>query len=287
MSKIELNHVSFEYIDKKNQVFGALEDVSSTIEDGQFVSIIGASGCGKSTILSILAGLNRPKSGEVLINGEKIKGTGKDRSVVFQHYSLFPWMTIEKNLIFGIKQNIKNLSKKELQERASFYLEKVGLKGVEHKYPSELSGGMRQRAAIARTLAMDTDILLMDEPFGAIDARNRVLLQDLLLDILKDTKKTIVFVTHDVDEALYLSDRVLFMKNKRIEKDIKLLFERPRSREERLGSLEYRRIRKDIVSLYYDYDRKEENVVYVEEDSYSSASPSVSGSEPYYCTALS
>ena len=274
MSKIELNHVSFEYIDKKNQVFGALEDVSSTIEDGQFVSIIGASGCGKSTILSILAGLNRPKSGEVLINGEKIKGTGKDRSVVFQHYSLFPW-------------NIKNLSKKELQERASFYLEKVGLKGVEHKYPSELSGGMRQRAAIARTLAMDTDILLMDEPFGAIDARNRVLLQDLLLDILKDTKKTIVFVTHDVDEALYLSDRVLFMKNKRIEKDIKLLFERPRSREELLGSLEYRRIRKDIVSLYYDYDRKEENVVYVEEDSYSSASPSVSGSEPYYCTALS
>lgn len=146
-------------------------------------------------------------------------------------------MTIEKNLIFGIKQNIKNLSKKELQERASFYLEKVGLKGVEHKYPSELSGGMRQRAAIARTLAMDTDILLMDEPFGAIDARNRVLLQDLLLDILKDTKKTIVFVTHDVDEALYLSDRVLFMKNKRIEKDIKLLFERPRSREELLGSL--------------------------------------------------
>lgn len=196
-------------------------------------------------------------------------------------------MTIEKNLIFGIKQNIKNLSKKELQERASFYLEKVGLKGVEHKYPSELSGGMRQRAAIARTLAMDTDILLMDEPFGAIDARNRVLLQDLLLDILKDTKKTIVFVTHDVDEALYLSDRVLFMKNKRIEKDIKLLFERPRSREELLGSLEYRRIRKDIVSLYYDYDRKEENVVYVEEDSYSSASPSVSGSEHYYCTALS
>ena len=287
MSKIELNHVSFEYIDKKNQIFGALEDVSSTIEDGQFVSIIGASGCGKSTILSILAGLNRPKSGEVLINGEKIKGTGKDRSVVFQHYSLFPWMTIEKNLIFGIKQNIKNLSKKELQERASFYLEKVGLKGVEHKYPSELSGGMRQRAAIARTLAMDTDILLMDEPFGAIDARNRVLLPDLLLDILKDTKKTIVFVTHDVDEALYLSDRVLFMKNKRIEKDIKLLFERPRSREELLGSLEYRRIRKDIVSLYYDYDRKEENVVYVEEDSYSSASPSVSGSEPYYCTALS
>lgn len=287
MSKIELNHVSFEYIDKKNQVFGALEDVSSTIEDGQFVSIIGASGCGKSTILSILAGLNRPKSGEVLINGEKIKGTGKDRSVVFQHYSLFPWMTIEKNLIFGIKQNIKNLTRKELQERASFYLEKVGLKGVEHKYPSELSGGMRQRAAIARTLAMDTDILLMDEPFGAIDARNRVLLQDLLLDILKDTKKTIVFVTHDVDEALYLSDRVLFMKNKRIEKDIKLLFERSRSREELLGSLEYRRIRKDIVSLYYDYDRKEENVVYVEEDSYSSASPSVSGSEPYYCTALS
>ena len=162
MSKIELNHVSFEYIDKKNQVFGALEDVSSTIEDGQFVSIIGASGCGKSTILSILAGLNRPKSGEVLINGEKVKGTGKDRSVVFQHYSLFPWMTIEKNLIFGIKQNIKNLSKKELQERASFYLEKVGLKGVEHKYPSELSGGMRQRVMIAIALACEPKLLIAD-----------------------------------------------------------------------------------------------------------------------------
>ncbi len=287
MSKIELNHVSFEYIDKKNQAFGALEDVSSKILDGQFVSIIGASGCGKSTVLSLLAGLNQPKSGEVLIDGKKVKGTGKDRSVVFQHYSLFPWMTIEKNLTFGIKQNIKNLSRKELRERASFYLEKVGLKGVEHKYPAELSGGMQQRAAIARTLAMDTDILLMDEPFGAIDARNRVILQDLLLDILKDTKKTIVFVTHDVDEALYLSDRVLFMKNKRIEKDIVLPFERFRDREELTGSFEYRRIHKEIVSLYYDQDRKEEKVVHAEETSYSSASPSVSGANFYYRTALS
>lgn len=170
-------------------------------------------------------------------------------------------MTVKKNIEFGIKQNFPNISKKDNSDKAQKYLEKVGLKGFEHKFPHQLSGGMQQRAAIARTLAMETEILLMDEPFGAIDAKNRVILQDLLLDILDKTqeKKTIIFVTHDVDEAILMSDRILFMNEKKIEKEIRVPFSRPRNRERLNSDQEYQHLRRKIVDLFY-YDEEEETV---------------------------
>ncbi len=257
MAKIDFNKISLDYTDSDGQLFNALDEISFEVNEGEFVSIIGSSGCGKSTALSVLAGLNSPKSGEYTIDGNKVTGTGRDRGVVFQHYSLFPWMTVRKNIEFGIKQNFPSLNKKELESKAYEYLAKVGLKGFENKFPSQLSGGMQQRAAIARTLAMETDILLMDEPFGAIDAKNRVILQDLLVEILENTtpKKTIIFVTHDVDEAIYLSDRILFMKNKKIEKSIDVPFDRPRKREVLSSSSRYREFRQKIVDLFY-YDNE-------------------------------
>lgn len=252
MSKIELKDITLDYTDQGN-VYHALDGVTFSVEEGEFVSLIGSSGCGKSTTLSILAGLNNPKNGSFLIDGQETRGTGKDRGVVFQHYSLFPWMSVRKNIEFGIKQNFPRLSKKELTAKATEYLEKVGLKGFENKYPYQLSGGMQQRAAIARTLAMETDILLMDEPFGAIDAKNRVLLQDLLLQILDATekKKTIVFVTHDVDEAILMSDRILFMEDKKIAHEVKVPFARPRNREKLTSDEVYLSLRRKVVDLFY------------------------------------
>lgn len=260
MSKIDFNNISLDYRDGSGQIFTALDGVSFSVEEGEFVSIIGSSGCGKSTILSVLAGLNEPKEGSFEIDGVETRGTGKNRGVVFQHYSLFPWMTMKKNLEFGIKQNFPKLSKKELSDKAREYLIKVGLKGFETKYPSQLSGGMQQRAAIARTLAMESDILLMDEPFGAIDAKNRVILQDLLLDILDHTvpKKTVIFVTHDVDEAILMSNRILFMRNKKIEKEINVPFERPRNREHLMMTGNYQMLRRKIVDLFYYDEQMEE-----------------------------
>lgn len=260
MGKIDLENISLDYIDNGN-VYTALDGVTFSVEEGEFVSIIGSSGCGKSTILSVLTGLNDPKSGSFRIDGMETRGTGKNRGVVFQHYSLFPWMTVKRNVEFGIKQNFPKLSRKELSDKAQKYLEKVGLKGFEHKFPHQLSGGMQQRAAIARTLAMETEILLMDEPFGAIDAKNRVILQDLLLDILDKTekKKTIIFVTHDVDEAILLSDRILFMNQKKIEREIQVPFEKPRNREKLNSDHAYQHLRRKIVDMfYYDEEEKQE-----------------------------
>lgn len=252
MGKIDLENITLDYTDN-GTVYTALDGVSFSVEEGEFVSLIGSSGCGKSTTLSVLAGLNDPKSGSFKIDGQETRGTGKDRGVVFQHYSLFPWMSVRKNVEFGIKQNFPKLAKKELAQRAQEYLEKVGLKGFENKYPYQLSGGMQQRAAIARTLAMETDILLMDEPFGAIDAKNRVILQDLLLHILDETekKKTIVFVTHDVDEAILMSDRILFMEDKKIAHEVKVPFARPRNREKLTCDEAYLSLRRKVVDLFY------------------------------------
>lgn len=258
MAKIEVKDISLDYIDNGN-IFHALDNITFSVEEGEFVSIIGSSGCGKSTTLGILSGLIEPQSGSFYIDGKEVHGTGKNRGVVFQHYSLFPWMTVKKNVKFGIKQNFPQLSKKEISSKAQYYLESVGLKGFEKKYPYQLSGGMQQRAAIARTLAMESEILLMDEPFGAIDAKNRVILQDLLLKILQETeqKKTIVFVTHDVDEAVLLSDRILFMNQKRIEKEIEVPFERPRDRDRLSQNPAYQDFKRQIVELFY-YDTKKE-----------------------------
>jgi NitT/TauT family transport system ATP-binding protein len=252
MSKIQVNHVYLDYTDN-GKAFNALSDVTFSVEEGEFVSIIGSSGCGKSTILNVLSGIRPLTKGEFLIDNLPVNGPGKNRGIVFQHYSLFPWMTSKRNISFGIRQVNNNINGKEIDEMARQYLQKVGLQGLENKYPFQLSGGMQQRVAIARTLALKPEILLMDEPFGAIDAKNKLVLQDVLLDLLlnENEKKTIVFVTHDVDEAILLSDRILFMYNKKIEEEIEVSFPRPRVRENIFKTSEYLKLREHIMSLFF------------------------------------
>jgi len=190
----------------------ALDDVSLDIADGTFLSLVGPSGSGKSTLLDLLGGLATPTSGEVLIDGEPVRGPGLDRGVVFQQYALFPWRTARANVEFGLEGG--RLGKRQRAERAREYLSLVGLSGFEDRYPHELSGGMKQRVAIARSLAYDPAVLLMDEPFAALDAQTREQLQDELLRIWRRTGKTIVFVTHGIDEAVYLGQRVAVLTSR-------------------------------------------------------------------------
>ncbi len=256
MSKIDVRELTVDYTEK-NDRFTALKDVSFSVESGTFVSVIGSSGCGKSTLLSVLEGINFPTSGEILIDGKPITGTGTDRGVVFQHYSLFPWMTARKNVAFGVKQVKKDATKEERLKIADEFLDKVGLEKFKDKYPGQLSGGMQQRVAIARALAMDTDILLMDEPFGAIDAKNRTILQELLLKLWEGDgtheKKTVVFVTHDIDEAILLSDRIVMMAASpgRVYREIPVPFERPRNRSQLVQTKEYSAFRNELLALFY------------------------------------
>ena len=262
MGKIIVDNVGVTYREK-NKSFEALKGVSFTIQDGEFVSIIGPSGCGKSTFLSVLEGILPQSEGHIFIDDKEIKGTGTDRGVVFQSYSLFPWLSARNNIIFGVHQKNKKLEKAELESIADEYLAKVNLSEFADKYPCQLSGGQQQRVAIARALAMDTDILLMDEPFGAIDPKNRTALQELLLklwdgsDGLGDSgekkKKTVVFVTHDIDEAIFLSDRIVMMASNpgHVYKEISVPFVRPRVREELYQSVAYNKLRNELVSLFY------------------------------------
>jgi len=187
----------------------ALGGVDLSINKGEFVSIVGPSGCGKSTFLDLVGGLSKPNEGNIYINGKPVNGPGLDRGIVFQQYALFPWRTALGNVEFGLEN--QNVLKKDRAEIAQKYLSLVGLTGFENRYPYELSGGMKQRVAIARALAYDPDILLMDEPFGALDAQTREILQKELLRIWEETHKTILFVTHSIDEAVFLADRVAIM----------------------------------------------------------------------------
>ncbi|MDR0719851.1 MAG: ABC transporter ATP-binding protein [Treponema sp.] len=269
-TKIKVENLTVQY-KNGNMLFTALENVSFTVKAGQFVSIIGPSGCGKSTLLNVLGGLRFPAAGKAAIEGVPITGPGTDRSMVFQHYSLFPWMTALNNVAFGIKQAKKDLPRKKRLRKAEIFLEKVGLDNFIHKYPDELSGGMKQRVAIARALAMDTGILLLDEPFGSVDAKNRTVLQELLLRLWEggsgdDTvypvedplpggeRKTVIFVTHDIDEAILMSDRIIMLsgspgKNYR---EIDVSFERPRNRASLVQTAEYTVMRNELISLFFD-----------------------------------
>lgn len=255
MGKINASNLNVTYV-HNNEKFTALKDVNFTIEDGEFVCIVGHSGCGKSTLLRVLSGLMKPSSGTVTIDGEEIQGPGTDRTVVFQQYSLFPWMTARKNIIFGLEQAMKEASKEERERIADYYLEKVGMTAAAHKYPFQLSGGMRQRVAIARALAIDAEIMLLDEPFGALDTKSRTSLQELLEDLWQsgEKKKTIIFVTHDVDEAILLADRILFMKPGEIVGSIDITLERPRAKQELKSEQCFCDIRKQLVDLFYTYD---------------------------------
>jgi NitT/TauT family transport system ATP-binding protein len=187
----------------------ALKDIALEIPNGQFVCLLGPSGCGKSTLLNAIAGFSLPSSGTITTDGKLVTGPGPDRGMVFQEYALFPWMTVEQNVAFGLQ--IKGVTQAEIKARVAQLLHKLGLTDFRNRFPKDLSGGMRQRVAIARVLALDSPIMLMDEPFGALDALTRRNLQDELLRIWADLKKTIIFVTHSIEEAIYLADRIVVM----------------------------------------------------------------------------
>ena len=203
---IECRHIDFSYDSKT-----ILQGIDLNIENGEFLCILGQSGCGKSTLLRLLAGLERPSAGEIRIDGEPVAGPDRHCSVVFQDYSLFPWMTTGANLTLALHAAYPDKNRKEVKALAESYLETVGLGGSFGQYPEALSGGMRQRAAIARALASPSGILLMDEPFGALDPVNRALLQELVRNLHRDAgkRRTVIFVTHDIDEALYLGTRLV------------------------------------------------------------------------------
>ncbi len=206
MSELKIQGVSRTFTSAKGPATQALLPVDFHVADNDFVTILGPSGCGKSTMLRIVAGLDQPTSGRVLLDGQPVTGPGADRGMVFQSYTLFPWLTIEQNIRFGLRE--RGMPESQQKERAAYFIAKVGLRGFERHYPKQLSGGMQQRTAIARALANDPKILLMDEPFGALDNQTRVLMQELLLGIWEAERKTVMFVTHDIDEAIFMASRV-------------------------------------------------------------------------------
>ncbi|WP_395454246.1 ABC transporter ATP-binding protein [Acidovorax delafieldii] len=206
MSSVSIQAVSRTFEGHKGQRTQALLPVDFEVRDNDFVTILGPSGCGKSTLLRIVAGLDHATSGRVLLDGVPVEGPGADRGMVFQSYTLFPWLTIEQNIRFGLRE--RGMPEAQQIERAAYFIAKVGLRGFEQHFPKQLSGGMQQRTAIARALANDPKILLMDEPFGALDNQTRVLMQELLLGIWEAERKTVLFVTHDIDEAIFMANRV-------------------------------------------------------------------------------
>lgn len=233
--------------------FTALQDINLDIKAGEFMVLVGPSGCGKSTLLDLLGGLSRPSGGKVLIDGKPIEGPALDRGIVFQQYALFPWKTTQGNVEFGLEA--KGISKKERAQIAKEYISLVGLSGFEDRYPHELSGGMKQRVAIARSLAYNPEVLLMDEPFAALDAQTRETLQSELLRIWEKTKKTIIFITHGIDEAVYLGQRVAVMTSRpgRIKKVIPIPLPDARYREDDIRSNPlYVKLRHEVWSLLHE-----------------------------------
>ena len=208
-AQIVVDQVSHMYRPARGREVLALDRISLEVQNREFVALLGPSGCGKSTLLYLIGGFLPVEKGEIAVDGQKVAGPGPDRGIVFQHFALFPWKTVRGNILYGLER--QGMAKDAREKRAMDLIETVGLGGFEDSYPSHLSGGMRQRCAIARTLAFDPKILLMDEPFGALDAQTRGLMQRELLAIWQRTPKTVIFVTHDVQEAVYLADRVAVM----------------------------------------------------------------------------
>ncbi|PUE57345.1 sulfonate ABC transporter ATP-binding protein [Limnohabitans sp. 2KL-17] len=227
-SQLSIQDVSRVFTSPKGQATQALTPVNFEVHENDFVTILGPSGCGKSTLLRIVAGLDQPTTGQVLLDGAKVQGPGADRGMVFQSYTLFPWLTIEQNIRFGLRE--RGLPEQAQKERADYFISKVGLRGFEQHFPKQLSGGMQQRTAIARALANDPKILLLDEPFGALDNQTRVLMQELLLGIWESAQKTVLFVTHDIDEAIFMANRVAVFSARpgRIKTELAVDFPHPR-----------------------------------------------------------
>jgi NitT/TauT family transport system ATP-binding protein len=229
--KLSLQNVSKNFHTKTGK-FNAVQDINLEVESGEFLCVVGPSGCGKSTVLNIIAGLEKPDRGVALVNGRKINGPGTDRVVIFQDLALFPWLTVLNNVEFGLR--VAGVRKKEREERAMHFLKMVHLARFRHAYIHELSGGMKQRVALARALTIDPEILLMDEPFAALDAQTRDILHEELQEIWAATRKTIIFVTHNVREAACLGDRVLVFSTHpgRIKREVQIEYARPRYLED-------------------------------------------------------
>ena len=247
-----------------NGSFCALKDVDLAIDKGEFVSIIGHSGCGKSTVLNLVAGLHQASWGGVLLNGREVNEPGPERAVVFQNHSLMPWMSCYQNVELAVKQVFKKTkSKKEIKEWIEYNLELVHMTDAIHKRPDEISGGMKQRVGIARALAMEPQVLLMDEPFGALDALTRAHLQDSVMEIHAQLKNTVIMITHDVDEAVLLSDRIVMMTNgpsATIGEILAIDLPRPRDRIKLADNATYNHYRHEVLRFLYEKQRKVETL---------------------------
>jgi NitT/TauT family transport system ATP-binding protein len=248
MARLTLDRLAMRFRTRRGETITALDGISFEVQDREFAVLVGTSGCGKSTILRLVAGLIPPTEGRVLLDGRPVSGPGADRGMVFQTYTLFPWLTVQQNVEFGPR--LRGAAASERGELARRYLARVGLRGFEGVYPKELSGGMMQRVAIARALANDPAVLLMDEPFGALDAQTRALMGELLLRVWDEAAKTVLFVTHDIEEALFLGDRVFVMTARpgRIREEIQVPLPRPRT-VDLLTSETFVRLKRHVMEL--------------------------------------
>lgn len=246
MSAITLENVSLSFA-AKPQPFRVLEDINLSLSKGEFVVLLGPSGCGKSTILNLVAGFNKPDRGRVVAGGKPVREPGPDRGMIFQQPNLFPWLSVLDNVTFGPR--LGKHRKAETNAQAQDWLERVGLKGFEHHAPWQLSGGMKQRVALARAWLPEPEVLLLDEPFGALDAQTRLMMQELLREAWLSTGTTLLFVTHDVEEALFLADRILIMSAKpgKIVEEIVLPFGRERDIEALAGNPRYSEIKHHVL----------------------------------------
>ncbi len=260
---LNISQVDMEFPTPKGS-FTALKGVDLQISKGEFVSLIGHSGCGKSTVLNIVAGLYQATRGGVILNDKEVTEPGPERAVVFQNHSLLPWLTAYENVELAVKQVFgKSKSKRETKEWIEHNLKLVHMDHAMHKRPDEISGGMKQRVGIARALAMQPDVLLMDEPFGALDALTRAHMQDSLMEIQAELNNTVIMITHDVDEAVLLSDRIVMMTNgpaATIGEILDIKLERPRSRLELANDVEYNRLRSEVLRFLYEKQRKVEHI---------------------------
>jgi len=258
---LSLSQVSIEFPTKQG-VFKALDSVNLKIQEGEFISLIDHSGCGKSTVLNIVAGLLNATEGGVILENKEVNEPGPDRAVVFQNHSLFPWLTVYENVELAVKQVFKKQkNKREMDEWIRHNLELVHMSHALEKRPAEISGGMKQRVGIARALAMQPKVLLMDEPFGALDALTRAHLQDSLMEIHKELKNTVIMITHDVDEAVLLSDRIVMMTNgpaATIGDILDINLQRPRDRVKLADNSDYNHLRSEVLRFLYERQRRPE-----------------------------
>jgi nitrate/nitrite transport system ATP-binding protein len=267
MSKqlLDLTQLGMRFPTPKGE-FIALKDVNLQIDKGEFISLIGHSGCGKSTVLNLVAGLLEPTDGGVIVDGKEVDGPGPERAVVFQNHSLLPWLTVYQNVELAVKQIAKGKSASWVKEQVEHYLELIQMQHAADKKPDEISGGMKQRVGIARALALQPKVLLMDEPFGALDALTRAHLQDSLMKIQAELKNTVIMITHDVDEAVLLSDKIVMMTNgpeATIGEVLDIELERPRNRVVLADNAKYQKYRQSVLRFLYEKQVKIEPITSV------------------------